>query len=304
MASIINASSTGSGGIVQTADASGVLQLQTNGTNVVTVDSTTKVGIGNTVPDLPLDVYGSAGVNGEANRVMVLQTNNTATAGYGGGIAFGGFYNGTSNRINDFAGIQGFKENGTANDYAGALRFTTRVNGGSPTESLRINSNANVILRGGTTTANGVGLTFPATQVASTNANCLDDYEEGTFLPAFDIPSGSVTYGTQTAHYIKIGRLVQCTIALGLSAISSPSGSITIAGLPFTNGNGENFVSAFSVALSRNFASAFVITGYIGSNSTALQVSKNASNTGFSPVVGSDLLASTQLYVTLTYVTA
>ena len=31
MASIINASSTGSGGIVQTADASGVLQLQSNG---------------------------------------------------------------------------------------------------------------------------------------------------------------------------------------------------------------------------------------------------------------------------------
>jgi hypothetical protein len=37
MASIINASSTGSGGIVQTADASGVLQLQSNGTVALTV---------------------------------------------------------------------------------------------------------------------------------------------------------------------------------------------------------------------------------------------------------------------------
>jgi hypothetical protein len=37
MASIINASSTGSGGIVQTADASGVLQLQSNGTTALTV---------------------------------------------------------------------------------------------------------------------------------------------------------------------------------------------------------------------------------------------------------------------------
>ena len=36
MASIINASSTGSGGIVQTADASGVLQLQSNGTTALT----------------------------------------------------------------------------------------------------------------------------------------------------------------------------------------------------------------------------------------------------------------------------
>ena len=36
MASIINASSSGSGGIVQTADASGVLQLQSNGTTALT----------------------------------------------------------------------------------------------------------------------------------------------------------------------------------------------------------------------------------------------------------------------------
>ena len=35
MPSIINASSTGSGGIVQTADASGVLQLQSNGTTAL-----------------------------------------------------------------------------------------------------------------------------------------------------------------------------------------------------------------------------------------------------------------------------
>jgi len=41
MASIINASSTGSGGIVQTADASGVLQLQSNGTTAVTVSGST-----------------------------------------------------------------------------------------------------------------------------------------------------------------------------------------------------------------------------------------------------------------------
>ena len=36
MASIINASSTGSGGLISTGDASGVLQLQNNGTAVVT----------------------------------------------------------------------------------------------------------------------------------------------------------------------------------------------------------------------------------------------------------------------------
>jgi hypothetical protein len=39
MTSTINASSTGSGGIVQTADASGVLALQTNGTTAVTIST-------------------------------------------------------------------------------------------------------------------------------------------------------------------------------------------------------------------------------------------------------------------------
>ena len=47
MASTINASTTGGGGIVQTADASGVLQLQSNGTTIATISSTglsTQVG--------------------------------------------------------------------------------------------------------------------------------------------------------------------------------------------------------------------------------------------------------------------
>ena len=43
MASTINASTTGGGGIVQTADASGVLQLQTAGTTALTVDASQNV---------------------------------------------------------------------------------------------------------------------------------------------------------------------------------------------------------------------------------------------------------------------
>jgi hypothetical protein len=109
-------------------------------TQAMTLDASGKLGIGNTSPDTPLDVYGTQVVNGEAYRLVVLSTTNTATAGYGGGIAFGGYYDGTTSRTNDFAGIQGFKENATANDYAGALKFTTRVNGGSPTERVRISS--------------------------------------------------------------------------------------------------------------------------------------------------------------------
>ena len=117
-----------------------------------------RVGIANTAPDLPLDVRGTVGTNGDAYRTMVLLSTNTATANYGGGIAFGGFFNGTTNRTNDFAGIQGFKENGTQGDYAGALRFTTRINGGNPTERVRIDSTGNFFI--GATTV-GAGFTGP-----------------------------------------------------------------------------------------------------------------------------------------------
>lgn len=46
MASTINATTASGGGIISTADASGVLQLQTDGTTAVTIDGSQNVGIG------------------------------------------------------------------------------------------------------------------------------------------------------------------------------------------------------------------------------------------------------------------
>ena len=45
MASTINASSSGSGGLISTGDASGVLQLQNNGTVAVTLSTTGNMGL-------------------------------------------------------------------------------------------------------------------------------------------------------------------------------------------------------------------------------------------------------------------
>jgi hypothetical protein len=53
-------------------------------------------------------------------------------------------------------------------------------------------------------------LEFPATQNASSDANTLDDYEEGTWTPAIgaSVASGTHTYTYQTGLYTKIGRAV------------------------------------------------------------------------------------------------
>jgi hypothetical protein len=76
------------------------------------------------------------------------------------------------------------------------------------------------------------GITFPATQVPSANANTLDDYEEGTWTPVLGGFS-SVTYSERLGSYIKIGRMVYAFWDMTISS-KSGSGNSTITGLPFT----------------------------------------------------------------------
>lgn len=81
-----------------------------------------------------------------------------------------------------------------------------------------------------TPAASGAGVTFPATQSASTDANTLDDYEEGTWTPAV---GGTATYTTQAATYTKIGNVVRLSMLLQINSIGTGSAQ-TISGLPFT----------------------------------------------------------------------
>lgn len=59
MTTTINASNSGGGGLVQTADASGILALQTAGVTAVTVDASQNVGVGTASPSTKLDVNGN-----------------------------------------------------------------------------------------------------------------------------------------------------------------------------------------------------------------------------------------------------
>jgi len=54
MASTINGTSTGTGGLISTGDDSGILNIQTNETNAVTIDASQMVGIGTTTPKVRL----------------------------------------------------------------------------------------------------------------------------------------------------------------------------------------------------------------------------------------------------------
>ena len=94
------------------------------------------------------------------------------------------------------------------------------------------------------------GITFPATQHASSNANTLDDYEEGTWTGTFDGYSGGTISGET---YTKIGRMVyiHCHCAGG----GNTSGSqFVVLGLPFnpTSVNGGMSV----ISMDGNYAGA------------------------------------------------
>jgi hypothetical protein len=106
---------------------------------------------------------------------------------------------------------------------------------------------------GATPSASGTGITFPATQSASSNANTLDDYEEGTWTPTVigSTTAGTGTYGNQLGLYTKVGRLVTVEVYLTWSAHTG-TGNLQFGNLPFTTASGYN--SAVSIALFDNIA--------------------------------------------------
>ena len=88
-------------------------------------------------------------------------------------------------------------------------------------------------------TGNG-SIKFPGTQGASSDANSLDDYEEGTWTPIVSIDTSAITNSggsvAASGKYTKVGNLVhlQMTYVFG-SSISFPAGTyFRISGMPFT----------------------------------------------------------------------
>jgi hypothetical protein len=106
----------------------------------------------------------------------------------------------------------------------------------------------------GATRQSGTGITFPATQSASSNANTLDDYEEGTWTPSWtgDGSNPTITYSEQVGRYTKIGNLVTYTMRLVITARSGGSGNLNIGGLPFAAAYGA---VAGTVSFSYGYAS-------------------------------------------------
>lgn len=86
-------------------------------------------------------------------------------------------------------------------------------------------------------TGGGTGIRFPVAQSASSDPNTLDDYEEGTWTPAWAPASGysNLIYSEQLGQYVKVGKAVHFWGRLVTTAATAGGGgTLGISGLPFT----------------------------------------------------------------------
>ena len=153
--------------------------------------------------------------------------------------------------------------------------------------------------------ASSKGISFPATQVPSADANTLDDYEKGTFTPTiFGVTTaGAPTYVTQVGFYTKNGDTVFAALKIAISAKGGMVGAIRISTLPFTaNGTADYFggvstglVSGAAITAGESF-SGRVITG---GDDIGLYLSD--STTGTSGLLDTDLGATFTIDLLATY---
>jgi hypothetical protein len=213
MAVTLNASNSGTGGLSVTSDATGNLALQTAGTTAIAVDTSQNVGIGTTSP---------------TSGKLVISGNSVTTSQ---GIRL----------VGDTADARFICESATLGaGILGTFSNHSQLFYTNSTERMRLNTTGALVLAGGSTSANGIGITFPATQSASSDANTLDDYEEGTFTPilADNASSGNAaTMSVQEGFYTKIGNTVTIQIQIVWSSKGSmgSGNNVRIYGIPFNS---------------------------------------------------------------------
>ena len=128
-----------------------------------------------------------------------------------------------------------------------------------------------------TPSTSGAGISFPATQSASSDSNTLDDYEEGTWTPTVASGSGTLTSYTSTGQYIKIGKFVFICFQFTITAIGTASGIANVSNMPFPT-IANNGTKSTGTAREDNATGVFY-GSYAFANSSQFNISQFSSYT-------------------------
>jgi hypothetical protein len=259
-------------------DNSGFMQFFTAGTERMRIDSSGNVGIGTDSPAYKLQVRRAGGA-------ASLGINLDNTVGFTRDVQ----YYSVADTITDNTGHAFYVRSGSATDNL----------------ALRISNTGTLTLQGGSTSATGVGITFPATQSASSDANTLDDYEEGNWTPRLaDASTGGTSNTTNSAGwYTKIGNQVTLwgrfdpLITTGMAS----GNQIWIRDLPFVVAN-KMSVNVGSVASVGMTYSGNQPTTYLTDGTTAFRLFASASGgNGTLLAVSAINSGNAWIYFTVTY---
>jgi len=168
---------------------------------------------------------------------------------------------------------------------------------GVTTNSGTLISATTIGVGGATPSTSGAGITFPATQSASTDANTLDDYEEGTWTPNV---GGNTTYINQVGRYTKIGNLVYVEFYIAVNVLGTGSNA-QIFGLPFVSTSASS-LAGLSISFFQSMSTSVVFIGGYKNTSDAsiimIGTTAAAQSSTNAPVL---LQNNSQLYASMTY---
>ena len=173
---------------------------------------------------------GGLAVTGAVSATGVYSLGSRGTTSYYG-LPDWRIYNSTSGNklVIDNSGATSLELSGsTGLTFAGAITASTTIKAGTT-----------ISVGNATPSASGAGISFPATQSASTDPNTLCDFERGLHVPTVTPgTSGTVTINTniKTLAYTKIDKLVHLTGLLRVASVSSPVGSFVNISIPFAVG--------------------------------------------------------------------
>jgi hypothetical protein len=258
-----------SGLITANGGVSGALNGTLGATTPSTVVATT-VKIGTTATST-----GGAGIiiNSTTNSGSLQLGNNSGTGSNGGALLYGS----SGNEYSIYT-------------YTGAVGSETYVRKFHISASLTTSDQPLTVVNtigvgNATPSTSGAGITFPATQSASTNANTLDDYEEGTWTPNQGAGLTVVGAFSSTGTYTKIGRQVTIQVVL--------SGATSIA----CAGASGAMCSNLPFAVSGQAIGGLTSGNNVATNTTYLLASTMYCN-------GGNVLATGSIIITATYFTS